>query len=112
MTEDRLPTELWVMAHVRRCTAEAVPVYVARRGDARGGSVLLKLYQRSVGCRILTQTRDAHGAPAWFSPLGTDAVAERDADAYITRAVARDPDLWVVEIEHPDGWHPFDGRIL
>ncbi len=35
-----------------------------------------------------------------------------EADAYVARAVDRDPDLWVIEIEHREGWHPFDGRVL
>lgn len=112
MSEARLPAALWVAAHLRRCSAAAVPVYVARRGDADGGAVLLKLNQGAAGCRVLAQTRDADGALAWLAAFDNLPVAETDADAYIARAVSRDPDLWVIEIEHRDGWHPFEGRVL
>jgi hypothetical protein len=37
---------------------------------------------------------------------------EEEADAYIERAVKRDPDLWVIEIETRSGEHPFEGRVL
>ena len=110
--EDRLPTELWVKAHIRRCNAEAIPAVVVRRGDATGGTVLLKLVQVGIGCRVLSQVRDLEGRLGWLSALGEAPVAEADADAYIARAVARDPDLWVVEIETRDGSHPFEGRSL
>ena len=110
--EDRLPTELWVKAHIRRCNAEAIPAVVVRRGDATGGTLLLKLVQFGIGCRVLSQVRDLEGRLGWLSALGEAPVAEADADAYIARAVARDPDLWVVEIETRDGSHPFEGRSL
>ncbi len=112
MEDGRLPTGLWVQAHLRRCTAEAVPVYVLRKGDPHGGMLVLKLNQGEVGCRVLTQTRDAEGARAWIAALSGSYVEEGEADAYIARAVDRDPDLWVVEIEHPEGWHPFEGKLL
>ncbi len=107
-----MPAELWVMAHVRRCIADAVPVYVARRGDAQSGSVLLKIDRGSAGCRVLVQTRDAGGGLAWLKAFDSDSVPEHAANGWIDRATARDPDLWVIEIEHRDGWHPFAGRTL
>ncbi len=110
--DDRLPTEIWVQAHLRRCHAEAIPVVVLRKGDRNGGTVLLKILVRDAGCRVLSQMRDMEGRLGWLSALGQAPVAETAADAYIERAVARDPDLWVIEVESRDGSHPFEGRLL
>ena len=97
-TDDRIPTAIWVMAHLRRCSAAGIPATLVRRGDAIGGSVLLKLNQLDLGCRVLTRARDLEGRPAWLAALNGHLVSEAEADAYIGRAVQRDPDLWVVEV--------------
>jgi hypothetical protein len=112
MSEGRLPTDLWVSAGLRRCSDEAVPATVVRRGEAQSGTVILKLNQHELGCRVLSQTRDSDGRLVWFAALDGALVPEADADAYIQRSVGRDPDIWVVEVEHAKGWHPFDGRIM
>ncbi|MGF1626370.1 MAG: DUF1491 family protein [Alphaproteobacteria bacterium] len=112
MDDDRLPTEFWVMAHVRRCNGAGVPAMVVHRGDATRGTVLLKLNLLGNGCRLLAQARDPAGAMGWMAALKGELVTEPEADAYVARAVDRDPDLWVIEIEHREGWHPFDGRVL
>ena len=112
MHDARLPTDTWVMAHVRRCIAEGIPAYVARRGDATGGTVLLKINRLDLGCVVLTQARDLDGRLGWLGALDGAAVGEAEADAYIARAVGRDPDLWVVEIEDRAGRHPFEGKVL
>ena len=112
MIDDRIPTDLWVKAHIRRCSVEGVPAVVARRGERTGGMVLLKLNQLEAGVRVLTQSRDLDGKLGWLAALGGALVPEADAEAYISRAVQRDPDLWVVEIEHKEGWHPFEGKVL
>ena len=112
MTDDRLRTELWVMAHIRLCTATGVPATVAHRGEPNSGTLLLKINRLEHGCRILSQTRDLDGRLAWLVAFDGGLVTEADADGYIQRAVDRDPDLWVIEIEHRDGWHPFGGTII
>ena len=83
-----------------------------RRGDPMGGMVLLKINRLEQGCALLTQTRDLAGRPAWLAAASGELMAEAEADAYIARAVKRDPDLWVIEIESRSGAHPFEGRVL
>ncbi len=112
MADDRLPTDLWVRAHIRRCIADGIPATVVRKGDVTGGSVLLKLNQLDQGCRVLTQTRDLDGRFGWLPALKGELVPEAEADSYIARAIQRDPDLWVIEIEDRQGRHPFEGKIL
>lgn len=112
MSDDRLPTELWVQVHLRRCSAAAVPAMLVRRGEPERGTVLLKLNLLEAGCRVLTQARDLDGRLGWLIALDGRTVPETEADAYINRAVNRDPDLWVIEIEDRTGRNPFDGTVI
>ena len=112
MQDDRLPSELWIMAHVRRSNGEGTPAMVARRGETSGGLLLLKLNQLEQGCKVLSQARDLDGKMGWMAAFEGRLVPEAEADAYIERAVSRDPDLWVVEIEDRQGRHPFEGKVF
>jgi hypothetical protein len=112
MIDGRLPTEMWVKAHLRRLSIDGIGAVVVRRGEAMGGSLLLKLNQRDLGCRVLTQARAPDGTLGWLAAFEGKMVEEAEADAYIARATGRDPDLWVVEIDDRTGRHPFEGRVL
>jgi len=112
MVEGRLPTELWVKAHVRRCSGAGVPVVIARRGDPHSGIVIVKLNQLESGCRVMTQMRGLDGRLGWMAALDGKLVPESEADEYISRQTARDPDLWVIEIEDREGRHLVDGEML
>ena len=112
MIEDRIPTDLWVKVHVKRCNVEGVPVIVARRGDPHSGIVILKLNQLENGCRVFSQMRNFDGDLHWFDAFEGGLQTEAEADAYIARQIARDPDVWVLEIEDRLGRHWVDGSIL
>ncbi len=110
MSGGRLVAEFWIMAHVRRSNDAGVAAMVVRRGDSQGGTLLLKLNRFEEGCKVLTQARDLDGSLGWLAAFSGNLVPAAEADDYIGRAMARDPDLWVVEIESGDGWHPFEGK--
>lgn len=110
---DKLDTKLWLDAHLRQLTAQGRSYYISHRGDNTRGSVILKLILgRNNGCRLLGQAYDLEGEPGWLPALSGATVAESEADAYLQRQIARDPDVWVVEIESADGTHPFPGKLL
>lgn len=112
MVDDRISSDVWIMAHVRRCNSDGVPAMVVRRGDDRAGTLILKLNCLDGTCRLLTQATDMDGTRGWLEAFKGETVPETEADDYIQRAIKRDSDLWVVEIEHKDGWHPFEGKML
>ena len=112
MSFERLPTELWVQAHVRRYLLEGIPVAITKRGDQHRGTVIIKINRLEGGCAVLTQTSDLEGNAAWLAALEGSLVSEPEVDAYIERQVARDSDLWVVEVEDRKGRCLFDGKIL
>jgi len=110
--DDRLPTGLWVDAHLRRCMTAAIPVYVVNKGAYASGTVMVKIVMRGAGCLLLNQTRDMDGTMGWMQVFDDAPVEERRADDYIKRAITRDPDLWVIEVEDAEGKNPFEGKIF
>ena len=98
-----LTTGLWVSAQVRLCDRAFIPAAVVRRGDPDAGTVLLKLNRFEAGVTVYTQASTMSDEPAWSRGTGPNPVPEADADAYIARQVARDPDVWVLEIEDRKG---------
>jgi hypothetical protein len=77
---------------------------VIRKGDARGGAVLVKVADRRAGVfRLYAETVRGDGARLWIEPVAS--VEEADLDAYASRAARIDPDIWVVEIDDVQGRH-------
>jgi hypothetical protein len=98
---------------MRQCMAKGLPVTVARKGEATGGTVMVKIVLGRVeGCKLLSQSRDENGAMGWMDVFEGAAVDERKADEYIARVTKRDPDVWVIEVEDKTGANPFEGKIF
>lgn len=111
MSEERLPTEFWVSAQLRRFSGLGIGAYLIRRGDAERGTVLVRLTSPE-GDRILTQVRDLDGKLGWLAVRDGVVLPIAEADAYVQRAISRDSDLWVIEIETKSGETPFEGRVV
>ena len=99
-----LSTDVWVAALIRRAELGGAFAVVARKGDARAGSVLVKALNRRNGtARLYAEATRGDGERVWMQPVA--ATEEADLDAYIARTVRIDPDVWVVEIDDAQGRH-------
>lgn len=107
-----LTTSLWVSAQIRLCDRLMKPAAVVRRGDPDAGAVLVKVNRFARGCLVWVQTTTLDGESGWMKGTGPAAVPEPEADAYVQRQVARDSDLWVIEIEdRAADWEPPGARV-
>lgn len=97
-----ISSDLWVYALVRRVGLAGSFATIVRKGDARGGAILVKTIDRRTGrTRLWSEAFGGGGDTVWMNPIASEA--EADIDAYIARAARIDPDVWVVEIEDADG---------
>ncbi len=112
MTEPRLKSGFRAASMLRTAQQFGRSAMVLRRGDPDAGAILLVLRDRAGRTAVLTQARTLEGDEAWRRGTGAVPVEEAAADAYVARQVARDPDLWVLEIEAPDLLPPFEATLL
>lgn len=106
---DRLPTALYVDAHLKNLTAEARFYHFIQKGNHGSGIVMLKLNSLQGKVKLIVQERDfMTDQMTWAAALEEEIVDEPQADEYIQRAISRDPDLWVIEIEDKEMQNPFE----
>jgi hypothetical protein len=99
-----LSTDLWAGALIRRAELAGAFATVARKGDTRAGTVLVKtLNRRSGEARLYAEALRGEGERVWMQPVPSQT--EADLDAYVQRQIRIDPDLWLIEIEDAEGRH-------
>jgi len=101
----RLTAGLWVSAYLARLRMAAIPAYVVARGDATAGAVVVKLNRLDGAAQAWQRVSDLSGERRWAVMAEG---AEAAVDATLARARARDPDLWLIEVEDRDGRHLLD----
>jgi hypothetical protein len=99
-----LSTDLWAGALIRRAELEGAFATVVRKGDARAGTVLVKVVNRRAGeARLYSEAYRGEGERVWMQPIpSTD---EAELDAYVERQARIDPDFWLIEIDDTQGRH-------
>lgn len=112
MSEPRLKARLLVQAILRRYDLEAIPAYIRRSGDPDAGAVLVKVALGPQEAILLSQARDAEGRAGWLRLGGQDRLEESTAEEMIQKAIQRDPDLYVIEVEDAKGRILVEGRLL
>lgn len=112
MAEPRLKTGLRVAAILRRYDMQGIPAFQRRRGDADSGALIVKLALGQGRAFVLIQTFDRDGRRAWMRQGGAAPIDDAAAEAAIDKAIARDPDLYVIEVEDAQGRLMLDAPVL
>lgn len=94
----RLTAAMLVSALVRRTHQQGGHAAVLAKGDD-AGAVLVVCAERGRRTAILERLLDGQARYRWQS-VGPDPTApDDDAAAWLERRRARDPDLWIVELD-------------
>lgn len=111
--QPRLAAEVRAKAILRTAMANGAMAAIVRRGHEAAGTLFVKVSR-------LDGTADLYGPPPGPG-LGEDGrprwcclsarADAADADAYVERRAAVDPDLWLLEIEDRDGRAFLDGPV-
>ena len=105
----QLPVKLLIDAALAPLAGRGIYHYIHQEGNPSSGLILLKLSNLAGQCTLLTQQRDFDtDALVWVPALQEETVDENEADTYAKRAMSRDPDLWIIEIEDPAMVNPFE----
>lgn len=105
----RLKSAIWVAGYLRARAAAGINGYVVRKGDETAGSVLVRINLLDGRSRVFSAAYSGEGERVWASALKDDPASDADVEAYVARAVARDGDLWIVEIEDRTGEAGLEG---
>ena len=98
---DRLPSGVLVSALLRRVNDAGGMAMVLAKGHPQAGSMLLILNDKGSFGGFVEPGRDLAGTPV-LVPAGPDhAETPADVTAYWQRRRARDPDLWVIDLDIP-----------
>ena len=109
-TKVRLRSDLWVAAYLRRCGAEGQSAVLRRRGAAEAGAIFVKVDRldgRSALFEPAPQSMAVELEPGvervFIRAHEPEWIDSGEADKRLARQIAFDPDLWIVEIEDPEG---------
>ena len=112
----RLKAGIWVAAYLRRCSAEGLPVYVARRGDVDAGAILIKVDylngETMVYAPATSISDPEHDDRQWARLTGPEPVDDERAEQAIGRQVKFDPDIWVIVVEDRAGSALLDESMI
>ena len=110
----RLKTGIWIAAYLRRCQIEGAAAVLRRRGAEEAGAIFIKVSRLDgtadlYGPAPQSAFDEARPSERAFSPALKDLpLPEVDVEAYLTRQLRFDPDLWIVEVEDRGGRHFVD----
>lgn len=105
MMAPRVTSEFWVSAYKQVLEAQAIPLFIIKKGNAAAGAIIVRISDLQGKSKIFGQSFDVDGDRRWVElAAGKDA----EMDTVILRQKKVDSDLWILEVETRHGNHYLD----
>ena len=102
MTGGRMPAYLEVSALLRAVEAAGGFGTVLSKGERDAGSILIVTTERGGNARLWERMPRIDGARMFKMVRTQEAEKKEEFSDYLTRRTARDPDLWLIELDIAD----------
>ena len=110
-----LKSGIWVDAHIRRCQAQGLMAFLVKRGAEEAGAVYVRAIMPGGLARLFGPAPgpayNEEGLRSFALPLGQAPVRESQTQEYLDRQRQYDPDIWLLDVEDPEGYALLLGSI-
>ena len=76
---------------------------ILHKGEREGGTIAVVLAENGVNQSLFELMPDPEKGRVWTCSKRQDPENPSDFSEYLERRIARDPDLWIVELDIADG---------
>lgn len=98
----RLTSKFLVSALIRRVEGEGGHAMVIKRGDEGAGAILLLCAARGIPQKLIERIFDPSKGYVWAACGPEDPTDNEALSGYLERRRARDPDIWILELDIVD----------
>lgn len=98
----RITASVLVSALIRRAQAQGGFAAVLKKGDLTAGAILIIAAEKGMITGLYERLLTPEGAYFWGKTGPQDIDNKQKIDDFLVRKRARDPDLWVIELDIAD----------
>jgi hypothetical protein len=103
MTEPRLATHMLVSSLVRQMAEQGDFATVLHKGDPTAGALLILAREKGQIQALFERFPALDGSRKWAEISTQNIDNEQKLSAYLGRRIARDPDIWILELDVASG---------
>lgn len=103
MTESRLPAHIEVTGLIRAVQAAGGFATVIAKGERDAGTLLVICCVNGVGAKAYERMPQPDGSREWICAKSQDPESPKEFWDFCDRRRAQDSDLWVIELDVPNG---------
>lgn len=101
MIEPRLASHVLISGLIRKAEAQGSFATLLRKGDRTAGSILLLRREKGRNPALFERFPALEGPAGWAEISMEDIEIEKKISEYLDRRTARDPDIWILELDVP-----------